>query len=335
MAKEVKLADIAKRVGVSNVTVSKALSNKSGVSEQMRVRIKELAKEMGYIPVSVTKSNPKVGTGNIGVLIPFRFLEKNISFYWEMYQHVVMNLARRGYYGILEILNQEDEEALRLPKIIQDHKIDGLIVIGQTFNKYFEYLKEADIVPTMFLDFYDSHSDYDTIISDGYYGMYILTDYLIKMGHTEIGFVGTPFSTSSITDRYFGYMKALIENNIPVREEWVIPDRDKESNIYHDFTLPDNLPTAFACNCDKVANAVIIKLTERGLSVPDDISIVGFDNYFEGGYNIQITTYEVEIEKMAELCVRTIIRKINHKDYSKGVQIISGHMIEKESVRRR
>lgn len=333
MAKAVKLEDIAKQVGVSNVTVSKALSGKSGVSEELRQRIKELAKEMGYVPISSQKLKEKKGTGNIGVLVPERFIGNGTSFYWAIYQNVVTKLQLKGYYAILEILDIGDEEACNLPKMIQDEKIDGLIMIGQVNATYSQYIWKNSSVPVTFLDFYDTHMDYDTVISDGFYGMYVLTDYLIKMGHKNIGFVGTLLSTSSITDRYFGYRKALFENNIPENPNWLINDRNEEGNNI-ELILPEELPTAFACNNDLAASLLITKLKEKGISVPGDVSVVGFDNYlYPNVTNAQITTYEVEIDKMAELGVKTLIRKINHKEYVKGVQIITGHMVVKDTVR--
>lgn len=333
MAKSVKLEDIAKRVGVSNVTVSKALADKSGVSEELRSKIKKIAKEMGYIPMSAQKAKEKKETGNIGVVVPARFIDNNSSFYWAVYQNVVTKLQAKGYYAILEILNIQDEEYCHLPNILQDEKVDGLIMIGQVCHKYSEFMWKSQKVPAMFLDFYDTHMEYDTIISDGYYGMYVLTDYLIKKGHREIGFVGTPLSTSSITDRLFGYEKALLENGIPLNKEWIIPDRSLEG-INCEVDLPEKLPTALACNCDYTASRVINKLRERGLSIPQDISIVGFDNYlYPNLSNLQITTYEVEIDKMADLCVKTLLRKIEHKEYIQGMQIVTGHIVIKETVK--
>lgn len=333
MAKAVKLEDIAKYLGVSNVTVSKALANKSGVSEELRCKIKEVAQQMGYIPISAQKVKEKKETGNVGVVVPGRFIDNNASFYWAVYQNIVTKLQAKGYYAILEILNEEYEEACRLPNLLCDEKVDGVIMIGQVHNQYSEFIWKSQKVPVMFLDFYDNHMEYDTVISDGFYGMYVLTDYLIKLGHREIGFVGTPLSTSSITDRLFGYQKALLENSIPLNHEWIIPDRQLNgSNI--EIVLPERLPTALACNSDYTANRVISKLSERGVSVPEDISVVGFDNYlYPNLSDLKMTTYEVEIDKMAERCVRTLLRKIEHKEYIQGVQIITGHMIIRETAR--
>ena len=163
----------------------------------------------------------------------------------------------------------------------------------------------------------------------------MLTDYWVKMGHRKIYFVGTPLYTSSITDRFFGYQKALLENGITMEPHWVIKDREPGFNQDLDVILPEELPTAFACNSDYIANVLVTRLNERGLSVPDDISVVGFDNYlYPNLSNLQLTTYEVEMDKMAELCVKTLLRKIGRKEYDKGVQSITGRMVIKGSVKK-
>lgn len=336
MAKAVKLADIAEVVGVSIVTVSKALSGKSGVSDEVRDRIKKVAEELGYRMPSSTKVNHVGATGNIGVLIPKRFLDQN-SFYWELYQRIVSNLTSKGYYAILEILNIEAESGCLLPKMVMDKKVDGVIALGQSATCYTHFICENIPVPIMFLDFYNAENKFDTVISDGFYGTYMITNHVIEMGHKEIGFVGTVLSTSSITDRYFGFCKAMREHGLDINEEWMVPDRanhGKPEPADVVFELPEHLPTAFVCNCDTTAYMVINKLQDRGLNVPQDVSVVGYDNYsYPDSSNLPLTTYDVGMRKMAETCVSTLLKKIFGESYYKGVQIVTGHMVKRNSVR--
>lgn len=339
MAKAVKLADIAEIVGVSIVTVSKALSDKPGVGNEMREKIKKTARELGYMPAGASGLNRAGLTGNVGVIIPKRFIDASAtSFYWELYKRVVNSLSFNGYYAILEIIDKEAETASLSPKMVQDRKVDGIIALGQTDSEYIQFLKRTLTIPVMFLDFYNSEEDFDTVISDSFYGMYMLTNHLISMGHRDIGFVGTVLATSSITDRYFGFCKAMAEHGIEVRKEWIINDRpqsfgDEPSDV--DVVLPQKLPTALACNCDSVAYLVINKLKERGLSVPEDISVVGYDNYsYPDNTALPLTTYAVGMRKMADTCVDTLMKKIAGESYYKGVQIVTGHMVVRDSVAR-
>jgi DNA-binding LacI/PurR family transcriptional regulator len=161
----------------------------------------------------------------------------------------------------------------------------------------------------------------------------MLTNHLLSLGHREIGYVGTLLSTASITDRYLGYTKALMEQSIPVRHEWVVDDRDAEGmNI--EIRLPEPMPTAFVCNCDHAAALLIRKLRESGYRVPQDISVVGFDNYLMPGLcDIGITTYAVDISEMARAAVRILLNKLTGQPYRPGLQMTDGYIIEKESAR--
>jgi len=330
MRKNVRLSDIAERAGVSVVSVSKALNGKDGVSDGVRAKIKELAAEMGYIAGSSSKI--RGSTGNIGVIVPARFLTKNNSFYWEMYERIVDCLMACDYYTIFESLRPEDEAAPILPRMIRDRKIDGVILMGQLSGEYDRFFRSNAGWPSMRLDSYNSMYNRGAVISDGYYGMYMMTTYLLENGHRDISFVGTVGATSSISDRYFGYSRAMLEYGIKVTSDMVIPDRD--SNGVLNVTLPEELPTAFVCNCDLTAFDVIAVLSKRKLRVPEDISIVGFDNYLLPTMSMpSITTYAVDMGGMASSCVESLLCKISDDSYEPKMKIITGHPVIRSSVR--
>ncbi len=340
MAKSVKLADIAAILNVSTVTVSKALSDQKGVSEEMRDKIKKLAQEMGYKSPSAAKMQKNKKSFNIGVLISDRYFEQYNSFYWQMYQEVVTRAVAKDCFTMLEILNHDSEKNLEMPKLLQESKVDGLIIIGFLREPYLAVFKQYCKVPVVCLDFYDKKYECDAVVTDNYYGMYKLTNYLFDMGHTQIGYVGTLLATSSITDRYFGYCKSLLEHGQKVREDWIIRDRDAETGdqgnlLEFQFNLPAEMPTAFACNCDLVAGLLIRELRRKGYRVPEDVSIVGFDNYiFPGVCDLPITTYEVDIREMAKKAIGHLIKKISGEHNKQGVTCVEGQMIIKESVKK-
>ncbi|NLJ30455.1 MAG: LacI family transcriptional regulator [Clostridiales bacterium] len=331
MPKTVIMADIAAKIGVSTVTVSKALAGKEGVSEEIRAKIKQVADEMGY-RAGLSARKLSKSTGNIGILIPSYFMKRNNSFYWVMYERVIGRLSASGYYGILEMVRQEDEDSMASPRMMLDGKIDGLIVIGQLKSAYREFLYANGKIPVMFLDSYNSVGS-DCIISDGYYGMYTVTNYLISLGHSDIRFVGSVDSTSSIRDRYFGFCRAMQEHGFAFGREMIVPDRDEKGVL--NVVLPKKLPTAFACNCDLAACDVINKLKDRGLCVPEDMSVAGFDDYvFSTPSNASITTYAVDMDGMARACVESLIRKIHNPHYAPNLKIISGRLVVRESARK-
>lgn len=338
MAKAVKLADIADIMNVSTVTVSKALSGQKGVSEEMREKIKKLAQEMGYRSPSAVKLSGTRKSYNIGVVVSERYFDQYESFYWQMYQQVATRAVSKECFTMLEVLSSKSEQNLELPKLIQENKVDGLIIIGLLKEDYLALIEQKVRVPMVYLDFYDRNYENDAVITDNYYGMYRVTNYLFEMGHKDIAYVGTLLYTSSITDRYFGYAKALLEHGQRVREDWIIDDRNLDNGQRDNgfsFLLPEQMPTAFVCNCDLTAGVLINLLQEKGYRVPEDISVVGFDNYIHPSVcKVGITTYEVDLKEMARKTINNLIRKMNKEYYKPGISIIEGHLVIKDSVKK-
>ena len=338
MAKAVKMADIAQVMGVSTVTVSKALSNQKGVSEELRAKIKQKAAEMGYRTVSALSQEhtKKSVSYTIGAIVADRFLDKYDSFYWTLYQEVATVAVQRGCFTMLEVLQSEDENRMIMPKLLQEKKTEGLVIIGRLKKEYLDKLMEYADIPVLFLDFYIKSGQCDSVVSNSYFGMYAMTNYLFDMGHKDIGFVGNVLSTDSVTDRYFGYVKSLYEHDVDVNREWVINDRDPDtgrSDGGFKIQLPAKMPTAFVCNSDVAAAMLVRTLEGEGYKVPEDISVVGYDNYQPPGLcDVRITTYEADMREMAKRTVKNMIRKISGEHYRQGVYIVNGRIIHKDSV---
>lgn len=332
--KKVRLSDIAERLNISTVTVSKALANKDGVGDDLRKQIKDLADEMGYkFKKTANQSINSNITGNIGVLIPARYFSPDFSYYWFIFNHLSKELLNRNYYAIMELLSDEDEQNLVIPRMLQDKKIDGIIFLGQLSNNYIDAV-HSRFDNFILLDFYNNNMNLDSVSNDNYYNSYILTNYVISQGHKKLRFVGNINATASIQDRYMGYQKALFENKIIDMKQLPINDRDeKGSSIPLEIPF-DDMPTAFICNNDEVASDLIFLLEENGYKVPQDISVTGFDNYIRDTKlpQIPITTVYIKPENTASIAADLIIKKINGEPYAKGRHLVSGNLIIKSSV---
>ncbi|MCM3627202.1 substrate-binding domain-containing protein [Paenibacillus glycanilyticus] len=332
MQNNITMRDIANKLGVSSVTVSKALSDKEGVSDELKQKIKELAQEMGYRYNTAARAIKDGYSYNIGVVIADRYASMTQSFYLQFYQFLSTALEEEQYSGILHMLSEEDEEQLILPRIYHDRKADGFIVLGQLSNAYISAFHETG-VPLVFLDFYTDKTELDYVITDNFYGMYEMTNYLISSGHRELAFVGNVHSTSSIQDRFLGYYKSLLEHHIPLRDNYIIKDRD-EKGRFIDFVIPDPLPTVFVCNCDQVAYMLIQTLRKQGIRVPEDCSVVGFDNdIYATLAEPGLTTVEVDRKEMARAAVGKVLSKIRTNATSSGRVLVRGKMVYRESVK--
>lgn len=330
--KNVKLSDIAEKLGISVVTVSKGMANKEGVSAELKEKIRLAAVELGY---NWKPSEKRVKTSinkTVGVVIPARFMKETNSFYWNMYNYVAAELMKYGYYCLMELLSPQGELDIRMPSMVITKKVDAVIVLGQVSDAYVSELNNRTL-PIVFLDFYNAFLNTDSVVSDSFYDMFLLTNYLISQGHKDIKFVGTFKSTSSIQDRFLGFMKAMLQNNLPVSLDDVIDDRDDDSNFIP-LELPEKMPTAFVCNADSTAHILIKALKEKGYSVPEDISVVGFDNYLGPDYeNLDLTTSAVDSMEMAKSAVEIILAKLEGRSYKVGRTVIGGKIILRGSVK--
>ncbi len=334
MGKKVTMRDIAKRLSISTVTVSKALGEKDGVSESLRGTIKQLASEMGYSYTSLSENEQLLKDYNIGIIVASNYMQEGTyPFYFKMYQSIVRYLSSHKYSGIMELITPLMREKKILPNIASGKKVDGIIVMGQLNSEYLELLKGKKI-PLIYLDFYDKNEQENSVITDNVYASYLLTNYVVEMGHEKIAFVGNIYATSSILDRYLGYYRSLLMNGIAVREDYLISDRG-EDELFIDLKFPKDMPTAFVCNCDEIAYVLMEKLKESGYRIPEDISVVGFDNYTLAGYTSpKLTTVEVNIEAMTKHAVDLLVGQIEGRSVEKGRRLISGKLIIRDSVAR-
>lgn len=334
--RKVRLADIAEAVGVSTVTVHNALNGQKGVSGSLREQIQKVAEEMGYESPGKGKDlgDKEADFQRIGVLIAEKYLGNHTAYYWKIYQELALAATEKQCFTIVETLKTDERVRIwEMPQMILQNKVEGIIIIGEIDKQYIRKLKEAVSIPIVFLDFYDSEFAQDAVIVDNFYGMYQMTEILFNHGLEDIGFIGSIHATNNIMDRYCGYMKSMMEHRKNIHPEWVIEDRDETGFVK--FELPKRLPKAFVCNCDLVAGMLVNKLDAKGLKVPDDISVVGFDNFLYPGYaDIKITTYEVNIKAMVKVAIKKLIKQFRNPNAGGGPEIICGQVIMKNSVRR-
>ena len=335
MAKKTTMSDIAAELGISTVTVSKALSGQKGESEEMRQRIIDLAEERGYQKSFSSKPEENY---KIGILIAGRYLGNIDSFYGHMYQIFSAKAGKIGSFTMLEVLSDEDEKNLVYPKLIGDGNVDAVVIMGALSEEYLNMLDDKMETPVFYMDFTDRNHKKDSVISGSYYGAYILTNYLFDKGHKDIGYVGTLLSTPSITDRYLGYMRAMMEHGVSINPDWVLNDRDIEDqfiDIEKNVRFPKGkLPTAFVCNCDLTASLFMKYLKTKGYSVPQDISLVGYDDFlFAESSSVGITTYKVDMEEMVRRTLKRILHTLKGEKYRGGLSIVEGYLVEKDSVK--
>ncbi len=329
---KVTMQDIANELGVTKVTVSKALSDKEGVSEQLRKTIKDLAKSRGYLYNAQAKALRTNRKGVIGIVCNEVFLENDEDFYTGLYKNLYTTLAENDFLSILDVVSKDNVKNNKYPKVCEYQMVDGLILLGQLDENYVSDILNLG-VPMIMVDFYIRGLEVDCVITDNLYAMYDATCYLIEQGHREIGFVGNRSLTSSIQDRFLGYCKALFENGINQNPEYILEERDSngEQKLVE---LPKELPTAFVCNSDQAAKTLVEALGEKGISVPGDISVMGFDDVVHSLLcTPQLTTVKVNRKEMAKYTVERLLEVMDKSEtYVPRRIVVPTEIVKRNSV---
>jgi LacI family transcriptional regulator len=273
--KKVTMQDIADKLGVTKVTISKAINNQPGISDDLRGRILYLAEQMGYVKL---KNDSSEQSYRFAWITPKRFFLEDESFYTTIYYYINEKCVTEDFDLNCFIVNEDEELNMKLPARMQEMHFDGIFVGGELESSYMKKI-EALNIPIIAVDFYHSDIIMDSIVSDNFNMGFEIADYLIKKGHKRIGFVGSYLQTASICDRYFGYCKAMKLKDLEIKEEWHIVNNNVVTGEYSvNFDLPEDMPTAFICHCDKAAYTLMQKLGMSGYKIPQEVSVVSFDN---------------------------------------------------------
>ncbi len=337
---KVSMSQIAKKLGVSKGLVSIALSNKYGVSDETRFKIYVTAIEMGYDFSKCHMTEKPVGKYTIIVFI--KQIDLITDQFWpEILAGVEKKLAANNYRLKLEVWDERTTKEEILVRIAQDNA-DGIIVISELPSGTLNKLKNVNM-PVIVIDgkeYYDG--TFDNIRANNYLGGYLVAEYLVKKGHTKLAFVGDVNHSVSFLDRYHGFKDYLIRKckNIQVfpsikqstfdKSE----DYDTSDSEVMKMLKKEDRPTALFCVNDIVAKFVYDEMKKIGLKVPDDISIVGFDNILMTNiYDPSLTSVNVLRKELGELAVRILLNRIQKTDNAVQSVLLCVNLDEKKSVK--
>lgn len=336
----VTMAEVAEKSGVSLSTVSLVLRDKPGIGPGTRARVMDVAKDLGYIPKSPTV--PYISNlNNIGLILkaePERVPQAN-----QFYSHVLAGIEESCrkrqinlFYGTMTV--DQDSYPVELPRILTDDGVaDGLLLVGVFLNETLAGLVERRSTPMILVDAYATSDAYDAVVSDNYTGAYQAVAYLVERGHRHIGLVGShPEAYPSIQVRQSGYARALKDNGIADRylAQCHLLDSAEVTKATTGL-LRDNpqITAIFAVN-DESALAVMDVAQQIGRQVPDDLSVIGFDNIdLAGRVAPALTTMHVDKVGMGRMAVHLLVNRVNHPESNPVTTVIRPQLVERESVR--
>ena len=342
MRKKVTIQEIADLVGVSKFAVSRALSAKSGVSPQTRETILKAAGQLGYFrhpelnqQASSERQTPShhdsqwrtVGaeTGTIVVLFPNIRYQNRDSIYWgPIFDGITSRLEQKG----MDILTVTEPSGDNLFSLLNPGAIGGIITIGAVSTQILLDIAKNNI-STVMVDHDDPALPCDTVFVDNFHAMKQLMLRLISKGYRSYQFVGSVQDALSFELRWLAFKSALEEHDIPLQQDPLLIS-SHAYNIYQmiqQYTL-DNLPEVFVCAHDVNASYMITELAHRGIKVPDDCMVTGFDNTIEG--EPILATVHVNKEWLGARAVDQLLWRIEYPEGNPERKLIAGELIVRE-----
>ena len=275
----VSIKDIAKAAGVSHSTVSRALSDSPLIKAETKARIQRLAQEMGYSPDAIARSLVTQRTHTVGVVVT----TITDPFVAEVVQGIEDTAQQNDYSVILASSASEPDRELAAVEMLRAKRVDSVIVTSSRVGAlYLEHLERFG-VPVVLVNNHNKQSGRYTfsVSVDNQHGGHLATAHLIQRGHRSIGYVSGPADHSDDAERLAGYRQALDESGITFDPALVVPGNGRLDGGERALrTLPGlaEPPTAVFCYNDMTAIGLISAARQTGLSVPEDLAVVGFDD---------------------------------------------------------
>ncbi|MBQ9157472.1 MAG: LacI family DNA-binding transcriptional regulator [Eubacterium sp.] len=332
----VTIKDISRRCGVSPATVSKALNGYGDISAETMELVRRTAREMHYLPNAAARQLKTNSSHNIGVV----FVDETMSGLTHEYFSTILNSVKEEAegkgYDITFLSQSLGERKMSFLEHCRYRKCDGVVIASVNFesDSVLELIRSE--VPVITIDY--SYDNTSSVVSDNVEGAYGLTSYLIEMGHRKIAFIhGEP--TSVTQKRLQGFHRALEEHGIDVPAEYVREGRyhDPESGR-RDTGVLLNLsdpPTAIMFPDDYTYLGGLAEFEKRHLSVPEDISVVGYDGiHLSRVLRPQLTTWYQDAEAIGRDSVLKLIECIEHRKTCVQEQIkVAGRLMPGYSVK--
>lgn len=334
MSDSITIKDIAKLAKVSQSTVSKALNDRHDVGRQTKENILKIAEDHHFTPNAFGKALKTKLTESIGVI--FRRDDNPLSsnpFYSRVLEGIEAELAFNDYNLVLHLVPEHKIPVL--PKMVRKKQVDAVVLVGIRHEEFVRQLQLANM-PVILVDPKNDMSGCAQVLIDNENGAFLATQHLIENGHERIGFISGELSRWSFKQRLDGYIKALKYHNLPVEDELI-----KTGGVEAGYDLTKSLlllpqrPTAIFSANDINAIYGYKAINEFDLRIPDDISIVGFDDIDLSKMAIPpLTTVRVYKEELGSVAVRQLRQMILEETTGPTTTIIPVKLIKRSSVKK-
>ena len=329
----VTIKDVAQAVGVSASTVSRALSGSSLVNEETKSRILEAAQSLGYERNELARALVKGSSGAIGLVVP----DITNPFFSDIARGVSDIADRNGYGVILSNTDDRADRELSYLRLMRRKRVDGLIVCSARLDTPLDESLTSAGTTFILVSRLSIDPDVPYVITDDRAGSRLAVEHLVDLGHRRIAFIGGPENVQSSRDRMDAYREVLNEHGIESREEWRLfagftQGAGREAGrqmLLHESERPTAI---FAAN-DVTALGVLEVAEGLGLRVPEDLSVVGYDDISYASLpRIQLTTIAQPAIEMGQIAAGWLLRSLEDEDVPPLQRILTPRLVVRSTT---
>jgi len=331
MAASIK--DVAKEASVSIATVSRVLNDIDVVNEDTKTRVKDAIAKLGYRPNIVARSLKTQKTKTLGIIIP----DISNQFYPEIVRGAEDVANIYDYNIMLCNTDLDKEKEIEYLKILKEKMSDGIIYMSNSLDEdIMDLLRELNL-PTILIENMDPTGRVASVSIDNEKAAYDGVSFLAKKRNKKIAYIGTDKSLKNLSSlRYKGYESALKDNKIEIDNSLVYFSGNKAKDGYEGInSILDNVDIdAVFCTSDEIAMGVINGLREKGIKVPEQVDVMGFDNIYSSSiFHPKLTTVAQPMYDMGSVGMRMLIKIINNTELDIKNYILEHEIIERDSCK--
>jgi LacI family transcriptional regulator len=333
---QITIKDIARKLGVSPSTVSRALKDHPDISSQTKKQVNKLAKDLNYQPNAIALSLKHSRSFTIGVIIP-----ETVHYFFSSVISGIEDIAYDAGYNVMICQSAERyDRELSNSQMLYSNRVDGLLVSLAKGTENFDHLKffQDNNIPIVFFDRGTDAFPCDQVLIDDYKAAFDATDFLIKRGHRKLIHLSAPLTLKIGAERYRGFYDALVSNQIEPQENhsFLADNFESSFNVVNELIESGNMPDGFFSVNDLTALGAVLALKNHGIKIPEDVGVVGFGN----GQNTNLTdpaltTIDQNGYEMGKVAAQLLLKRIatGLADFVPEMHIIDTQMVIRNSTR--
>lgn len=329
------MKDIARLAGVSTSTVSHVINKSRFVSDEIAERVNNAAQQLNYAPSALARSLKMNRTKTIGMLVT----TSTNPFFGEVVKGVERSCYHKGYNLILCNTEGDNQRMKASINTLLQKRVDGLLLMCSTLEgERLDVFDRYPDIPIVVMDWGPILFASDKIQDNSLQGGYMAAKHLIECGHKEIGCITGPLIRHQAQMRYEGYKRALAEAGIAINPDWIVESDFECEGGYQAFEKlyeRGKLPSALFVSNDMMAMGVIQAASQRDLRVPDDLSLIGYDDVHIAKFMTPaLTTIHQPKYRLGKAAVDTLLYRLENPDTTAQVVQLEPTLVVRNSVRK-